>query len=127
MSRSYSRRNIFQMAGTAAATMIGSRIAPAQQAKEPQPKIDPELMKHLKSADTLVYEDGALPRKIKLLMAMAFDAVNGAAAGVKALAASAMQAGATKQEIAEAIRVAYHLGGIGSVYAASQGLKELFP
>ena len=35
MSRSYSRRNLFQLAGAAAATMIGSRIAPAQQ-----PKID---------------------------------------------------------------------------------------
>jgi len=33
MSRPYSRRNLFQMAGAAAATMIGSRIAPAQQSK----------------------------------------------------------------------------------------------
>jgi len=33
MSRSYTRRNIFQMAGAAAATMLGSRIAPGQQAK----------------------------------------------------------------------------------------------
>ena len=40
MSRSYTRRNIFQMAGVAAATMLGSRIVPAQQ-----PKIDQEAMK----------------------------------------------------------------------------------
>ena len=33
MSRSYSRRNLFQLAGAAAATMIGSRLLPAQQAK----------------------------------------------------------------------------------------------
>lgn len=33
MSKSYTRRNIFQMAGVAAATMLGSRITPAQQAK----------------------------------------------------------------------------------------------
>ena len=45
MSRFYSRRNIFQMAGAAAATMVGSRFATAQQAKEPQPKMDTELMK----------------------------------------------------------------------------------
>ena len=45
MSRSYSRRNLFQMAGAAAATMIGSRIAPAQEPKEPQPKFDQEMMK----------------------------------------------------------------------------------
>jgi len=36
-------------------------------------------------------------------------------------------AGATKEEIGEALRVAYVLSGIGSVYVASQGLKELFP
>jgi uncharacterized protein (DUF362 family) len=40
MSRSYSRRNLFQLAGAAAATMIGSRIAPAQQ-----PKLDEKAMK----------------------------------------------------------------------------------
>ena len=33
MSKSYTRRSIFQMAGAAAAAMLGSRIAPAQQAK----------------------------------------------------------------------------------------------
>jgi len=35
MSRSYSRRNLFQLAGAAAATMLGSRIVPAQQQKQP--------------------------------------------------------------------------------------------
>jgi uncharacterized protein (DUF362 family) len=40
MSRSYSRRNLFQMAGAAAATMVGSRMAPAQQ-----PKPDSQAMK----------------------------------------------------------------------------------
>jgi uncharacterized protein (DUF362 family) len=40
MSRSFSRRNLFQMAGAAAATMMGSRFASAQE-----PKIDPELLK----------------------------------------------------------------------------------
>ncbi len=35
MSRTYTRRNIFELAGAAATTMLGSRIAPAQQAKPP--------------------------------------------------------------------------------------------
>ena len=39
-------------------------------------KLDPEFMKHLEETDALVYADGALPRKIKLLMAMAFDAAS---------------------------------------------------
>ena len=37
MSRSYSRRNLFQVAGAAAATMLGSRILPAQQPKPNAP------------------------------------------------------------------------------------------
>jgi alkylhydroperoxidase/carboxymuconolactone decarboxylase family protein YurZ len=73
----------------------------------------------------LIYGDGALPRKIKLLIAMAFDAAHGAAAGVRALAAAAMQSGATTQELAESLRVAYHLAGVGTLYTASQGLKDL--
>jgi uncharacterized protein (DUF362 family) len=40
MSKPYTRRNIFQMAGVAAAAMLGSRNAPAQQAKP-----DAEAMK----------------------------------------------------------------------------------
>ncbi len=88
-------------------------------------KIDPEFMKHIDATDALVYADGALPRKIKLLMAMAFDAAEGAAGGVRALAEQAMKAGATKEEIAEALRVAFHLSGVGSLYAASFGLKDL--
>ena len=35
MSGSYSRRNLFHLAGAAAATMLGSRIVPAQQQKQP--------------------------------------------------------------------------------------------
>jgi len=44
-------------------------------------KLDPEFMKHLEETDALVYADGALPRKVKLLMAMAFDAAEGAGGG----------------------------------------------
>jgi uncharacterized protein (DUF362 family) len=50
MVRSYSRRNLFQLAGVAAATMIGSRMAPAQQpAKEP--KFNADLMKSFLAAN----------------------------------------------------------------------------
>jgi len=88
-------------------------------------KLDPEFMKHIEATDALVYADGALPRKVKLLMAMAFDAAQGAAGGVRALAEQAMAAGATKEEIAEALRVAFHLSGVGSLYAAAFGLKDI--
>ena len=64
--------------------------------------------------------------KNKLLIAMAFDASHGAVGGVRSLATQALKAGATKAEIAEALRVAYLLTGIGSVYIGSQGLKDVF-
>jgi alkylhydroperoxidase/carboxymuconolactone decarboxylase family protein YurZ len=89
-------------------------------------RIDPNMMKHLQETDELVYASGALSRKIKLLMAMAFDAAHGASNGVQFLAKAAMNEGATEQEIAEALRVAYHLSGVGALYAGSIGLNELF-
>ncbi len=88
-------------------------------------KIDPRFMDEMKKVEELVYGDGALPRKIKLLMAMAFDAANGAANGVTSLARQAMSAGATQEEIAETLRVAAHLGGVGSLYVASEALRDI--
>ena len=49
----------------------------------------------------------------------------GADAGVESLARVAMQAGATKEEIAEAVRVAQYIGGVGSVYTAAWALRDL--
>jgi len=88
-------------------------------------KIDPGMMKLLKDQDEFIYGNGALPKKIKLLIALAFDAAYGAENGVRALANAAMQEGATPQEIAEALRVAYHLSGVGTLYTASLGLREV--
>ena len=88
-------------------------------------EMDPELMKHLQDSDELIFGSGALSKKIKLLIALAFDAAHGAENGVRALAAAAKREGASRQEIAEALRVAYHLSGVGSLYTASAGLKDL--
>ena len=88
-------------------------------------KLDPELMAHLQATDPLIYADGALPRKFKLLVAMAFDAAAGAEGGVNALAKAAQQAGATQEEIAETLRVAYHLTGVGTLYTASRALEDV--
>lgn len=88
-------------------------------------KLDPEFMEHLEGTNALVYADGALPRKVKLLIALAFDAAHGAQGGVRALAEQALKAGATKEEIAEALRVAFQLSGVGCLYTASFGLKDL--
>ncbi len=56
---------------------------------------------------------------------MALDANHGAADGVKVLAMQAMDSGATKDEIMEAIRIANFIGGIGSTYTAANALKDI--
>ncbi len=89
-------------------------------------KLDPELLRLVQNSRELALADGALPRKFKLLIAMALDASHGAVEGVKALAQLAMQAGATKEEIREALRVAQFVSGVGSVYTAAQAFRELF-
>jgi alkylhydroperoxidase/carboxymuconolactone decarboxylase family protein YurZ len=88
-------------------------------------KIDPEMMKRLAELDEFVYGSGVLPRKIKLLIAMAFDAAHGAENGVRALASAAMKEGATTQEIAEVLRIASHLSGVGALYIGSSGLRDV--
>jgi len=89
-------------------------------------RLDPELLKLVENTRELALTDGALPRKFKLLIAMALDASHGATQGVKALAQAAMQAGATRQEVTEALRVAHFISGVGAVYTAAQAFKELF-
>lgn len=88
-------------------------------------KIDPELLKRVEDTSRFALADGALPKKFKLLIAMALDAAHGAVGGVRALTQQAMQAGATKEEVAEALRVAEYVSGVGSVYTAAHALKEV--
>ncbi len=88
-------------------------------------KLDPDLLKHVENSRDFVFADGALPRKYKLLIAMAFDASYGAVNGVKSLAQQALDVGATKEEITEALRVAQYLSGVDCIYTAGQALKEL--
>ena len=88
--------------------------------------LDPELLSLVRETERLALKDGALPRKFKLLIALALDAAHGADEGVKALAQMATQAGATKEEIAETLRVTQYVSGVGSVYTASKALSELF-
>lgn len=84
--------------------------------------LDPELLKTVENARELALAEGALPSKYKYLIAMALDAAHGAEGGVGNLARAAMHAGATREEVAEALRVAYFIDGVGSIYTAAHGL-----
>ena len=89
-------------------------------------KIDPGLLTLVNNTNTFALADGALPRKFKFLVAMALDASHGAVRGVRSLAEQAMKAGATKEEIAETMRVVQYISGVGSVYTAADAFKEIF-
>jgi alkylhydroperoxidase/carboxymuconolactone decarboxylase family protein YurZ len=89
-------------------------------------KLDPELLKAVQASEEFTFVDGALPKKFKLLIAMALDTSLGSSEGVKVLAGRAMQAGATEEEIGEAIRVARLVCGVSTVHVAARGLKEIF-
>jgi alkylhydroperoxidase/carboxymuconolactone decarboxylase family protein YurZ len=89
-------------------------------------KLDPELLKLVETTHSLALTDGALPRKFKILIAMALDAAHGTVEGVRALAQAAVQSGATIEEITEALRVAQYISGVGSVYTAARALRDLF-
>ncbi len=89
-------------------------------------KLDPELLKLVDNTRALALNDGALPRKTKLLIAMALDVSQGTVEGVRSLAEQAVKAGATKEEIIEALRVADFICGVGCVYTAAHAFKDLF-
>jgi alkylhydroperoxidase/carboxymuconolactone decarboxylase family protein YurZ len=88
--------------------------------------LDPDFLKLVEDTNQFTFADGSLPKKFKLLIAMTLDASLGAVHGVKALAEAAIHAGARKEEIMEALRVAYYISGVGSVYAAAEALKGVF-
>ena len=89
-------------------------------------KVDPELLQLVKQTNALALDDGALPKKFKLLIALALDASHGTVEGVRSLTQQALHAGATREEITEALRVAQYISGVGCVYTAAQAFKEIF-
>lgn len=86
---------------------------------------DPELSTLLESTNALAFVEEGIPLKYKFLLAMALDAANGSVSGVEFLAIQAMQAGATKEEIMQAVRITQYIFGVGSVYTASEALKKV--
>jgi len=88
-------------------------------------KVDSEFFRKIESSRDFTFADGGLSRKYKLLIAMALDASVGAVEGVRVLAQSAIDDGATKKEIAEVLRVTNYISGVGSTYTAAHALKDI--
>ena len=86
---------------------------------------DPGLFKLVTDTKALAVAGGALPKKVKLLIAMALDAAHGTESGVRSLALQAREAGATKQEILETFRVVHYVDGASAVYTAAPALEGI--
>jgi alkylhydroperoxidase/carboxymuconolactone decarboxylase family protein YurZ len=89
-------------------------------------EFDPKVLECSKNLQDLTYSEGALNPKTKLLIAMAIDAEHGAMQGAVALGKRAIEQGATKEEIVEALRVAYSIGGNRALYTSALVLQSLF-
>jgi len=86
---------------------------------------DPEFFNLLESTRETALSEGNIPLKYKFLIAMSLDAAAGAVNGVRNLAIQAMNEGATKGDITEALRITQYIAGVGSVYTAANALKDI--
>jgi alkylhydroperoxidase/carboxymuconolactone decarboxylase family protein YurZ len=89
-------------------------------------EFDPKVIEPYNRLQDLVFSEGALPQKIKVLIAMAIDVEHGALQGARALGRRALKLGATKDEIIETLRVSYYVGGNRALFTSAQVLQNLF-
>ena len=87
-------------------------------------KVDPGLAEYLTSGRELVLVDGALSAKTKTLMTMLCDALLAHADGVKAISDRARAMGASEEEIAETVRVAFWMGGLPALVTGVNAFRE---
>ena len=80
---------------------------------------DPPLFQLLQDTIDLTMRPGALDSKTKILIVLALDAFKGSEAGVSALVGQARNAGATEEEIREALRIAYLISGMDCLKASA--------
>lgn len=84
----------------------------------------PELFKVVNGARESVLTDGALSLKVKTLMTMLCDALLAHPDGVANIANRARAAGATEEEIAETVGVAFLFGGMPALVTGTNAFKR---
>ena len=87
-------------------------------------KNDPKMAEFLSTGREFIMTDGALSAKVKTLMTMVCDAILAHEGGVKVIANRARGMGATEEEIAEAVRVAFLFGGLPALVTACNAFQE---
>jgi alkylhydroperoxidase/carboxymuconolactone decarboxylase family protein YurZ len=90
---------------------------------KPLDQKDPEFCKLVLAVTGVVDAPGALDAKTKVLMSLLGDAILNHGEGVAALAGRARQLGATEQEIAETVRMAFMAGGLPALITALNAFR----
>lgn len=85
---------------------------------------DPELLEKMTSLREFALKEGALSTKMKTLMALLADALLNHPQGVKSLSNMARAHGASEEEIAETIHMAFLFGGLPGLVTATNAYKE---
>ncbi len=87
-------------------------------------KFAPELLKQVTGFRETVLVDGALSVKTKTLMTMLCDALLGHSDGVANIARRARTLGASENEIAETLAVAFLMGGMPGLVTGANAFRD---
>jgi alkylhydroperoxidase/carboxymuconolactone decarboxylase family protein YurZ len=87
-------------------------------------KHDPKFAEVVGTGRDFILQDGALSAKVKTLMTMLCDCLLAHEAGVKAIADRARSVGATEEEIAETVRIAFLMGGLPGLVTGCNAFRE---
>ncbi len=88
-------------------------------------EMNPELFAHYKKCDDGIQEDGALSAKVKVLMSLAVMASQRCDVCCESQMRSAINHGATKEEIMETMNVIFITSGAPGVASCRRALKLL--
>jgi len=83
----------------------------------------PDALKEMTTVQELVMKDGALSPKTKTLMMMLCDSLLAHPDGVANIATRARSLGATENEIAETVAVAFLMGGLPGLVTGGNAFR----
>lgn len=87
---------------------------------------DPDLYAKVMGLDQVIWDDGALSRQTKKVIAIAIAAALRDGHAVRAQMAGAANLGVSKEEIEEGLRVAFLLAGMPAYVHGKTALEEYF-
>ena len=84
----------------------------------------PDMLKQMTALQETITKDGALSLKTKTLMMMLCDALLGHSDGVANIARRARTLGASEQEIAETVGMAFLMGGLPGLVTGANAFRD---